>query len=268
MSRRPWIGGRRAGFRLAAATPFILGATFIWSVLTDCGPAVAVIVPSGSASALPTAPSPDVVGISRSSDNGGYVTVTATGVISTYGDATGTDVAVAGTAPVVGIVAVGNAMAGGIWTVGEDGGVFTLGGVEFYGSMGGTKLNAPIVGMASTLTGDGYWLVSADGGVFGFGDARFSGSMGGTRINAPIVGMAASAQGGYWLVGADGGVYSFGGAPFLGSMGSKVLDAPAAGMAATTDGGGYWLVSRSGGVFTFGDANFFGSSMARPNATG
>ena len=41
----------------------------------------------------------------------------------------------------------------------------------FYGSLGGSHLNAPIVGMAPTADGDGYWLVAADGGVFSFGDA-------------------------------------------------------------------------------------------------
>ena len=33
------------------------------------------------------------------------------------------------------------------------------------------RLNQPIVGMASTPTGNGYWLVATDGGIFSFGDA-------------------------------------------------------------------------------------------------
>ena len=36
----------------------------------------------------------------------------------------------------------------------------------FYGSMGGRRLDAPIVGMASTPDGRGYWLVASDGGIF------------------------------------------------------------------------------------------------------
>ena len=39
-------------------------------------------------------------------------------------------------------------------------------------------LNQPIVGMASTPTGNGYWLVASDGGIFAFGDAAFHGSTG------------------------------------------------------------------------------------------
>ena len=55
--------------------------------------------------------------------------------------------------------------------------------------MGGQKLAAPVVGMASTPDGKGYWLVGADGGVFGFGDAGFFGSMGGQKLNAPVAGI-------------------------------------------------------------------------------
>jgi hypothetical protein len=36
--------------------------------------------------------------------------------------------------------------------------------------MGGTKMNAPVVGLAPHLT-DGYRLVGFDGGIFSFGDA-------------------------------------------------------------------------------------------------
>jgi hypothetical protein len=148
----------------------------------------------------------------------------------------------------------------GLWASGSDGGVFAFGSAAFYGSMGGTRLNAPIVGMASTPDGGGYWLVAADGGVFTFGDATFYGSMGGTRLNAPIVGMASTPDGGgYWLVAADGGVFGVGDATFYGSMGGTRLNAPIVGMASTPDGGGYWMVAADGGVFGFGDASFDGS---------
>ncbi|MHB1717300.1 MAG: hypothetical protein ACYCV5_08250, partial [Acidimicrobiales bacterium] len=66
------------------------------------------------------------------------------------------------------------------------------GTAHFYGSMGGTHLNQPIVGMAPVPGGGGYWLVAADGGVFSFGTAHFYGSMGGTHLNQPVVGIAAS----------------------------------------------------------------------------
>jgi hypothetical protein len=45
--------------------------------------------------------------------------------------------------------------------------------------MGGTALNAPIMGMATTPTGKGYWMVGNDGGIFNFGNAAFSGSTSG-----------------------------------------------------------------------------------------
>ena len=51
--------------------------------------------------------------------------------------------------------------------------------LRFYGSHGGSHLNKPIVGMASTPDHQGYWLVASDGGIFTYGDAGFYGSTGG-----------------------------------------------------------------------------------------
>ena len=148
--------------------------------------------------------------------------------------------------------------------VAADGGIFSF-NAPFYGSMGGTPLNAPIVGMAATPGGRGYWLVASDGGIFSFGDATFYGSMGGTPLNKPIVGMAATPDGkGYWLVAADGGIFSFGDATFYGSMGGTPLNKPVVGMAATANGAGYWLVASDGGIFSFGNATFYGSMGGTP----
>ncbi|MHB8221203.1 MAG: hypothetical protein ACYDHU_12935, partial [Acidimicrobiales bacterium] len=80
----------------------------------------------------------------------------------------------------------------GYTEVAADGGVFAFGTAGFYGSMGGHQLNAPVVGIAATPTGQGYTEVAADGGVFAFGTAGFDGSMGGHPLNAPVVGIAAS----------------------------------------------------------------------------
>ncbi len=145
--------------------------------------------------------------------------------------------------------------------VAGDGGIFSFGDAGFYGSTGGTQLNRPVVGMASTPTGHGYWLVASDGGIFSFGDAGFYGSTGGTQLNRPVVGMASTPTGhGYWLVASDGGIFSFGDAGFYGSTGGTQLNRPIVGMASTPTGHGYWLVASDGGIFSFGDAGFYGST--------
>ena len=103
--------------------------------------------------------------------------------------------------------------------MGSDGGVFSFGDANFYGSTGSLRLNKPIVGIAPTPNGRGYWMVASDGGIFSFGNAQFFGSMGGKTLNQPIVGVAADpSTGGYWEVASDGGVFSYN-APFFGSTG-------------------------------------------------
>jgi hypothetical protein len=93
----------------------------------------------------------------------------------------------------------------GYWLASSDGGVFTYGTAQFYGSMGGQHLNSPITGIVATADGHGYWLVAKDGGVFSYGDAAFEGSMGGHTMAAPIVGMTSSSgSGGSGATGAQG----------------------------------------------------------------
>ena len=149
----------------------------------------------------------------------------------------------------------------GYWVVAPDGGVFSFGEAKFYGSTGGTRLNSPILGMATTPAGAGYWLVAADGGIFSYGDAKFHGSTGGIKLNKPVVGMASTGGAeGYWLVASDGGLFAFGDARFYGSTGGIKLNKPVVGMAPTPSGEGYWLVASDGGIFAFGDAQFYGST--------
>ena len=50
--------------------------------------------------------------------------------------------------PVVGMAATPDR--GGYWLVASDGGIFSFGDADFYGSTGGTPLNKPVVGMAAT----------------------------------------------------------------------------------------------------------------------
>jgi hypothetical protein len=122
-------------------------------------------------------------------------------------------------------------------------------------------LNAPIVGIGATRSGQGYWLLGQDGGIFSFGDAHFYGSTGAMHLNQPVVGIAPTRSGnGYWLVASDGGIFSFGDAHFYGSTGAMHLNQPIIGMTPTRSGRGYWLVASDGGIFSFGDAQFYGST--------
>ena len=190
-----------------------------------------------------------------------------------------------GSLPARGVTTPAAAMVGrrdgtGYWIVDERGLVHAF-DTPYLGDMRYVPLNAPIISMAPTPSGNGYWLLAADGGIFTFGDARFHGSTGGLRLNAPIISMASTASGnGYWLLAADGGVFTFGDASFHGSTGNLRLNAPVISMAVHPGGAGYWLLARDGGVFTFGGAGFHGSLpgtglcglgqgvQIRPTATG
>ena len=59
--------------------------------------------------------------------------------------------------PVVGMAATADG--GGYWLVASDGGIFTYGDAQFWGSTGGIHLSEPIVAMTPTPDGNGYWLV-------------------------------------------------------------------------------------------------------------
>jgi hypothetical protein len=213
-----------------------------------------------------------VVAIAPTPDGGGYWEVQANGQVSNFGNASRTSPSVPGTVamtalgdrayraaasdgsvvfqggtfgtfssgqnfphngPIVGMAVDAASTNGGYWLVGADGGIFSFGDASFHGSMGGTSLNKPIVGIAATPDGGGYWLVASDGGIFSFGDAGFYGSMGGAPLNSPIVGIASTPDGrGYWEVASDGGIFSYGDAGFHGSTGGTPLNAQITGMAA------------------------------------
>ncbi len=80
----------------------------------------------------------------------------------------------------------------GYWLVASDGGIFSFGDAQFYGSTGAILLNKPIVGMASTPDGDGYWMVASDGGIFSFGNAPFYGSASSQGLSN-VIGIAGTA---------------------------------------------------------------------------
>jgi len=157
----------------------------------------------------------------------------------------------------------------GYWLVGSDGGIFTFGSAQFYGSAAPLHLVRPVVGISPTSDRGGYFLVASDGGVFNFGDAQdlFYGSLPSEgfspagsglphALSAPIVAMVPSTDDhGYFLVGSDGGVFTFGDARFEGScpsvggcFGRVIAVAPDA------TGNGYWVFTSRGTVYPFGDA--------------
>jgi trimeric autotransporter adhesin len=160
----------------------------------------------------------------------------------------------------------------GYWLVGSDGGIFSFGAASFFGSMGSTPLQRPVVGITPSASRTGYWLVASDGGIFSFGSSSYYGSIPAVglhpagsgapnSLNAPIVGMVPSVTGhGYFMVASDGGVFAFGDARFAGScpgIGGCVGKAVA--VMPDSTGKGYWLVTNTGNVYAFGDATFYGA---------
>jgi hypothetical protein len=160
----------------------------------------------------------------------------------------------------------------GYWLVGSDGGIFTFGSSQFWGSTGSLTLQRPVVGISPTSSRAGYWLVASDGGVFAYGDAGFVGSIPGVglhpagsglpnSLSAPIVGIVPSHDGGgYFMVASDGGVFAFGDAHFAGSCpGIGGCSGSAVAVMPDASGNGYWIVTSSGNVYGFGDAANYGS---------
>ncbi len=175
--------------------------------------------------------------------------------------------------------------------MGSDGGIFTFGSAQFYGSTGALHLQRPVVGITPTADRGGYWLVASDGGIFAFGNANYYGSAPGSglapagsglphSLDAPIVGMVPSHDGaGYFMVASDGGVFAFGDARFEGSCpGIGGCHGAAVAVVPDATGDGYWVVTSTGSVYTFGDAVDYGepgpqgatitSAAATPNGGG
>ena len=177
----------------------------------------------------------------------------------------------------------------GYWLVGSDGGIFSFGSAQFYGSTGSLVLQRPVVGIVPTKDDGGYWLDASDGGVFSFGDTQFYGSIPGlglhpawsglpNSLNAPIVGMVPSNDDhGYFMVASDGGVFAFGDAHFAGSCpGIGGCSGAAVAVMPDASGNGYWVITQTGNVYSFGDAPYFGapghgtvtSAVATPDGKG
>ncbi len=76
----------------------------------------------------------------------------------------------------------------GYWLAGTNGSVYAF-RAAFHGSMGGVRLNKPVVGMVSF--GNGYLMVASDGGIFNFSNKPFYGSLGANPPSIPIASVAA-----------------------------------------------------------------------------
>ena len=92
-----------------------------------------------------------------------------------------------------------------------DGAVDSFLGAPNFGSMYGKKMNAPVVGIAFTPTGQGYWLLGEDGGIFCFGDAQYYGPLLkyykqwgiGIGTQAPLIGIRRGAGDKPYVIVAD-----------------------------------------------------------------
>jgi hypothetical protein len=264
------------GLRLAAASaPLEIGTgipTPVRIAATPDGQGFYVLASNGSVHAYGDAvhrgdaqlPHP-AVAMAVTGSGGGYWVFDANGCTQAFGDAATFSASVCGktlNGPILDAAATPTGR--GYWLVASDGGIFAFGDATFRGSMGGVRLNAPVVGMAPGP--GGYWEVASDGGIFAFG-VPFKGSMGATRLNRPVAGMVASGAG-YLMVGADGGAFNFGN-PFFGSLGASPPMFAVIAVAPSYDHSGapngYWMLDRGGETFGFGSA-WMPSGAAPPSS--
>ena len=109
-------------------------------------------------------------------------------------------------------------VAPGNWTVASDGGIFTFGAAQFFGSMGGTHAE-PADRRHGRRPPTARATGSSRATAASSPSARRTSSDRPARmhLNQPIVGMAAAQDGkGYWLVASDGGIFAFGSRALLG----------------------------------------------------
>ncbi len=154
--------------------------------------------------------------------------------------------------PIVGMAATPDGK--GYWLVAADGGIFSYGDAQFFGSTGAITLNSPIVGMAATRDGKGYWLVAADGGIFNYGDALFEGSAGDANLPDPAIGMVASPDGaGYLIATQNGVVLPYGDAQAYGGLSLDPTATQISAIIGNNHGTGYWLLDPQAWQYSFID---------------
>jgi hypothetical protein len=257
-------GSLPAGLTLNAGTGAITGAP------TSVGTSSFTVTVTDSESTAATATA-NLSIFAKQGPGHGYWLVGGDGGIFTFGNAHffGSTGNLQLQRPVVGMTPTADVR--GYWMVAGDGGMFAFGDAKFHGSIPGLgyapagsgapkSLDAPIVAMVTSPTGQGYLLVAADGGVFAFGDAKFHGScpaIGG--CNGSVVAVVPD-QGelGYWVVTSTGHVYAFGNAASIVASHATAVAAPITGAAATPSGHGFLMTDALGDVYSDGDVPVMG----------
>jgi hypothetical protein len=138
-------------------------------------------------------PNTPVVGIAATPDGGGYWLVTSNGnVYAPRYNGAGDSQYSGGISGSLNCAIVG--MSAGTndssyWMDGCDGGVFSFGGAQAYGSLAQTAKYYNVEAMASTPDGNGFYLMAFDGSIFTYGDAQYQGDLYGST-NGQIAGVA------------------------------------------------------------------------------
>ena len=153
----------------------------------------------------------------------------------------------------------------GLYQAGAFGEVMFYGDAGLHGDLAHVAIASPVLGIATTPSGDGYWLMEASGRMHPFGDAPDLGSPGLPPDEYAIAVAVTPTGKGYWVATQAGAVHAMGDAGFLGSAaGTLGGEVTVVDLAVTSTGKGYWLVDNAGGVHAFGDAGFFGSAASLP----
>jgi hypothetical protein len=76
--------------------------------------------------------------------------------------------------------------------IASNGGVFSFGDANYFGSVSVLPLANPVVGMAATPNGEGYWIVDQTGDVFAEGNAKNQGSPAGLITGQQVVSITSS----------------------------------------------------------------------------
>ena len=98
----------------------------------------------------------------------------------------------------------------GYWLVASDGGIFSFGDANFYGSAGGSNLPDGAVGMVASPDGGGYLIATENGVVLPYGDAQAFGGLSLDPTATQISAVIGNNQGtGYWLLDPQAWSYSF-----------------------------------------------------------